>query len=1661
MIRTHLVKALYRNLLGPEFGTDELVEEPFLKYQLGILNSSFSQGSGANANETIIDAEINPDLSEIAEETIPSKPKDENTLGSENIRQEVDTELNMKSGARSLGLSFVLAGNSPRFKICLTWARYTQNKEFGSTPRIFQRHPNFFVTDWLDPDTSDPKTELANGVNGSVVTHPGVLLHILPRKVGASDKWVVNVYLENRTEYFTKNQTEEDRVFQPQIRIIVKDSEIEYLYSEAGTTKNDKDFVDDLLHHKRRTKARGYLCAAVWREVDPENFIETDIGKISWPDSKTLPQDTLDSFICPHVRTEYLPLYTILQPELSDRPTFDAELLSEKWEPKDIRGLLEPITDDYLVWIESQEKSLEKEFKDGAIDDELKRVGEGNLESCKECMIRIKKGIDFICGEEKARAAFCFMNAVMNDKRKNENDQVLKWFEFQMAFILQSIRGVVGESPEERDLSDVLWFPTGGGKTEAYLAIVVFAIAYRRLVVDGELKNDGGVCVISRYTLRLLTLQQFQRALGAIVSSDIRRVKNWMPKTILDGTSKLSDPVLSKKFDEGALWGNQRFSIGLWIGGDTTPKDFPYTTGAKGKKFLNCEGSLLPQDHEIRKFSDDRGDPAQVQKCPICKNILCLPKEQKEHVRSVTLTWIIRSPKTLEELGNIPQEYFERGNIPQKNFARGKILQRNIEEKKQIILRKPPVFTLLSKDSGGMAYYRLTMEIEFPLKNYTLSRVNVENWWRDFVKPNLDPNGDNDPLESTCPSMPGYFFIKSSGAPRPHDFAIFCTNENCELNKTTWFEKIENKFDAMIPRAFQINNEPGLSRSVPISAFTADEQVYARCPSFIIATVDKFANLPFVPRCSSLFGNVDVVHPIYGYGRRVAYVAPLQKRAKNERIDVPPEELHEVHGFSPPSLIIQDELHLIEGPLGSMVGIYEMAVDVLSTNERARPKYIASSATIKEADTQIGTIFRREIRTFPPPGVDSFNNHFSVIYEDISCSDKKPGRLYMGISSSKTTVTLPIKAQSIIMSEIFKIRTNPDDYGLTEQEKNNILEETDPYWTFVSYFTDLQLLAKFTDYYTENIKPNVENMSPTKIENSLTRSPNQTLEPGIRLFPITSKRDFVISSVSVFCANNLGKIRVALYRDGKPLGEQIQTFEYQQCRNGENSFGLNQEHPVQIHSGEKIWVALVNNSAETVFQSVTSSEPSLEDKDSVGKPPEIFPDTFAKLVQSTNEAIKMSLKSSPRPLTENKNIQLSSETKSEELPQILERLQLKSEVDSLQASPVFGTGIDVDRLGIIQIMNQPKTNSGYIQSSGRVGRSDPGLVISWLRAGRARDLNHYENFIGYHRMLHKFVEPITASPFSEEAMKLCLGPIIVTILRNAHTVLGTPVSNQWISDAGPDRMGQHSTDLDVLAVCDALTDISQSPHIGKFRNMSKEKFLQLFGEMKGLWHQLSRELATTNSRTFVYAERRPHVVPENNVVLGTPNHSDMGLDFVYEDTPNSLRQTESVCTFYGPKNEIIQIRPSQLITRYGPGSLLAGKSMTWVTPTLQDLIANLNGVGNFEVPNTPGDKRLYKYELNDSRMKNILHRFNNDVDWHKLKIFSLPTNSSLIVADMKKIYHCNIFPKWAICHNKVHSPRNILAKITGQHIQANITQMSFGFSGLFRERGIPVGKTNK
>jgi hypothetical protein len=172
-------------------------------------------------------------------------------------------------------------------------------------------------------------------------------------------------------------------------------------------------------------------------------------------------------------------------------------------------------------------------------------------------------------------------------------------------------------------------------------------------------------------------------------------------------------------------------------------------------------------------------------------------------------------------------------------------------------------------------------------------------------------------------------------------------------------------------------------RSLPILA--VDEEIYRRLPAFVIATVDKFAGLPWLGEAGAFFGHVDRHDDQGFYGA----AQPTGGRP-----------LDNWHKLDPPDLIIQDELHLISGPLGTVAGLYETAIDKLATREvrshRVRPKIVASTATVRRAEAQIRALFdRAETRIFPPPGVDRRDSWFARTLP----AEESPPRLYLGLAA--------------------------------------------------------------------------------------------------------------------------------------------------------------------------------------------------------------------------------------------------------------------------------------------------------------------------------------------------------------------------------------------------------------------------------------------------------------------------------------------------------------------------------------------------------------------------------------------------------------------------------------------------------------------------------------
>lgn len=357
---------------------------------------------------------------------------------------------------------------------------------------------------------------------------------------------------------------------------------------KAAASKTDKDDEKSnlLLFRKKKTFAVGHGCSPAWNDND-----------IDFTDS---------------IRTEAIPVYEIkpiVPNELKsvELKMFDLSDLSEK----DITTNLVKLNVEYEAWIDKQEKIANSELKDELLETALRHI-----ESCRLCLQRMKEGVDVLKSNEKVNRAFKLMNRAMLlqqlhygietrnwilDKGNitgvkdavipNINDSSTwkqglgAWRPFQLAFILMNLNAMLDSSHGDREMVDLIWFPTGGGKTEAYLGLSAFTIFLKRL----KDKNDSGTTVLMRYTLRLLTAQQFQRAAALICACDKIRKEN-----------------------EEEL-GTARITIGLWVGSDSTPNRRDEARRA----------------FQIMEQGREEENPFIVLKCPWCGSQMGYLKEAR------------------------------------------------------------------------------------------------------------------------------------------------------------------------------------------------------------------------------------------------------------------------------------------------------------------------------------------------------------------------------------------------------------------------------------------------------------------------------------------------------------------------------------------------------------------------------------------------------------------------------------------------------------------------------------------------------------------------------------------------------------------------------------------------------------------------------------------------------------------------------------------------------------------------------------------------------------------------------------------------------------------------------------------------------------------------
>jgi hypothetical protein len=746
--RDEMVARLERDLLGPGEADERLEDFPLERYIVGILYPR-------------TDEPIDP-----AQDDEPREGEDEDSFP--------DPPVAMASARYPSSAGFTFAVDIERatvVEVTVEAAMYVSEEAAEMTR--WRRRPLIIepVAIRVDQPIGEQRTPLGEGLE----------LYARVRAADKNNAAAVTLALIN-TRPGKAGQRDADAFFQPSLTVSTAGTDPAFVERHAAQTVeiDDEDLRSyGLLYRDAKTFAAGHGCSVDWKREAGERCAS-------------------------RVWTTFVPRHALRladsNPEITS-PALSLRRLAQGAKVEVVTELRQ-FCAAYETWIDTQD--------DDARTLELDHiaVAEEHLAACRTTLGRIRSGIEILERDPQAWEAFRLANKAMWNQRARvtwirsgkatsapDAGGKHEWRPFQLAFILQCLSGLVDSSHADRQIADLLWFPTGGGKTEAYLGLIAFVVFLRRI------RNDvgDGVTVLMRYTLRLLTIQQFDRAALLIACCEqIRR-------------------------DEPRL-GPAEISIGLWVGQGGAPN-----TLAEARAALE----RLRNDQDVPE-----GSPVQLHACPWCGATL--------------------------------------------------------------------------------------------------------NAWQYEI--------------TTEPRM-----------------RIRCRDKSCDFY-------------------------PGL----PV--YIVDEDVYAVRPTLVVATSDKFATMPWRPETRNLFNN----------------------------------------GFDspPPELIIQDELHLISGPLGTLAGLYETAIDFLCTDHGKPPKVVASTATIRRAQHQTLGLFTREMRQFPPPGIDARDSWFAVEASE----EAKGTRLYVGLMApGASPATLMIRTYASLLQSALAC---PGSDGAR-----------DPYWTLVGYFNSLRVLG--------------------------------------------------------------------------------------------------------------------------------------------------------------------------------------------------------------------------------------------------------------------------------------------------------------------------------------------------------------------------------------------------------------------------------------------------------------------------------------------------------------------------------------------------------------------------------------------------------------------------
>jgi Helicase conserved C-terminal domain len=564
-MRNDILNFIKRELIGPdplrphiqENGEEILTNEPpRLRYSAGVL---FPRAATfEKADSTSIDEVVILEKSEVEAKNNDDPVKTEESKAPVDVSEDFEEEIGLANSflPSAMGFSCFLKIPEKGFKVKVNAAiyelqEYSYSKEDGTivARKAYYRIPldqEFDLTVNEIPLQSGKFTDkfLVNKEGNEINLRLNIRNRTHKQNSG-NDIHLLTFTLINQNIGGTENIRNEDCFFQ--VSFSVNSEENCFCPYKVGVSNTDKEDEKSnlLLFRNKKTFGVGHGCSPWWNDndIDFTNSIIT----------RAIPDYEIKPIVPNELKNVELKML-----DLSD--------LSDK----DISVNLIKLNLEYEAWIDDQEIIAQKEFKDSP---QFTITASRHIKSCRSCLRRMKEGVELLNTNKKINRAFKLMNRAMLLQQLHYSIETRNWLldkgniiglkeaimpdindittwkqglgswrPFQLAFILMNLNSMLDAKHPDREMVDLIWFPTGGGKTEAYLGLSAFTIFLKRL----KDKNDSGTTVLMRYTLRLLTAQQFQRAAALICACDKIR--------------KESEEEL----------GDLRITIGLWVG-ELTP----------------------------------------------------------------------------------------------------------------------------------------------------------------------------------------------------------------------------------------------------------------------------------------------------------------------------------------------------------------------------------------------------------------------------------------------------------------------------------------------------------------------------------------------------------------------------------------------------------------------------------------------------------------------------------------------------------------------------------------------------------------------------------------------------------------------------------------------------------------------------------------------------------------------------------------------------------------------------------------------------------------------------------------------------------------------------------------------------------------------------------